>query len=108
VNLLRCVPTPADCAAGIQGTGMLMRVRWRMVRGVRSKVSVVVGVAMMFLLLFVCANLGALIRTIAEEGTGDAASEYAISYIVSLEVGGSARSGRWCWDRWWLRRSSSR
>ena len=66
---------------------MLMRVRWRMVRGVRAKVSVGVGVARMFLALFVCANLGALTRTIAEEGTGNDASVYAINYIVSLERG---------------------
>jgi hypothetical protein len=66
---------------------MLMQVRWRMVRGVRSKLSVVVGVAVMFLALFVCANIGALIRALAEEGTGEAASVYAIAYIVSLERG---------------------
>jgi hypothetical protein len=87
VNLLRCVPTPADCVAGIQGTGMLMRVRWRMVRGVGPKVSVVVGVAMMFLALYLCANLGGMVRTIAEEGTGSDASMYAVNFIVSLERG---------------------
>ena len=87
MNPLACLPTPADCLAGIQGTAMLMRVRWRMVRGIRSKVGVVVGVALMFLALFVCANVGTLIRTIADEGTGDPLTMYAITYIVSLERG---------------------
>ena len=87
MNLLRCVPTPADWVAGARGTGMLMRVRWRMVRGTRSKVGVVLGVALMFLALFVCANVGALIRIIAEEGTGAVGSRHAINFIVSLERG---------------------
>ena len=46
-----------------------------------------VGVALIFLALFVCANLGALIRSLAEEGTGNAANVYAINYLVSLERG---------------------
>jgi hypothetical protein len=58
-----------------------------MVRGVPPKAGVVVGVALMFLLLYVCANLSGLIRSIAEEGTGSDASGYAINYIVSLENG---------------------
>ena len=87
MNPLRLVPTPADCVAGIQGTVMLMRVRWRMIRGIWAQVSVLLGVALMFLALFVCANIGTLIRTVADEGMGDAATTYAITYIVSLERG---------------------
>ena len=58
-----------------------------MVRGVGSKLSVVAGVALMLLALFVCANLGALIRATAEEGTGLPASVHATNFIASLERG---------------------
>lgn len=87
MNPLRYVPSPADLIAGASGTGMLMRVRWRMVRGVWAKVGVGIGAIFMFLLVFASANLGAMIRNIAQQGADNAATIYAMNYITSLERG---------------------
>ena len=87
MNPLRFVPSTADLFTAARGTSMLMRVRWRMVRGASARVGVGIGAIFLFLIVFASANLGEMIRNTAEQATDNSASVAAINYILSLERG---------------------
>lgn len=70
-----------------RSTGMLLRLRWRTLRSVRSKMAVAAGLGFLFVVLFAASEAGTVLRALAEQGNGSSASKYAASYIVALRNG---------------------
>lgn len=86
-SVLDVVATPAALRAGASHTGLLLRLRWRMIRTIRSRIMVVLGLAVLFAAMFASSSVGFMVRRIAEQGTDSAMSQFAVNYILALERG---------------------
>lgn len=78
------LPTVAEVRAAARDTGMLLKLRWRIVRSARSKAVVGVGIGVFVAALFIASQVGTLFRAYAEEGVETAAGAFAVNYVIAL------------------------
>jgi hypothetical protein len=80
-------PRPTDLAAAARATGLLLRTRRQMVRDLRARALLTLGMGVLLSLLFLAANVGYLLRRAAETGAGSPGTEAVVNTVVGLESG---------------------
>ena len=80
-------PSRKELSGAAKDTGLLLKVRWRMVRERRSQMTVWVGLGFLMFALFAASNIGVLIRRFAEQGVDTAAGQFAVNYVIALDRG---------------------
>lgn len=81
------LPRPAEVIQGARDTRLLLRLRWRLIRGRMPRLMVWLGLGALLAALFIVSNVGFFIRRIAEDGAGTDAAQFAVDYVIALHRG---------------------
>lgn len=80
-------PTVGEVTAAVHDTRMLLRLRWRMVRGPAARFTVAAGLVTLFVLLFAASETGEMVRRFADEGVRSTAGQFATNVVVAFQRG---------------------
>lgn len=85
--MITLLPPLADVRHAARDTGLLVRLRWRLVRGVGPRLLVLIGLAVLVGVLAAASNVGRAIWILAGAGTSTTAGQFAANYVMALERG---------------------
>lgn len=81
------LPSVGEVLTAARDTSMLLRLRWRFVRGVRSRALIGLGFGLFAVLILIASQIGTLVRKAAEQGTGTSAGQFSVNYVIALGRG---------------------
>jgi hypothetical protein len=87
------VPASGDIATGLKDTRLLMRLRWRSVRSVWTKLLVWVSAVVLAFTLIAMSNAGAAVKQFATNPHETALTQFALNYLIAFERGQLGLSG---------------
>lgn len=81
-------PSINDLARGAETTLLLLRLKWRTTRKIKSKIFLWAGFIILSLAVFLSAQVGTLIREVAQNGDPEsAAQQFALVYLATFTRG---------------------
>lgn len=81
------LPSVREARSAVRDTGLLLKLRWRLVRSTRAKSAIWLGAALFLGCLFVASQVGTMVRFYAEQGVGTPAGKFAVNYVIALNRG---------------------